>query len=463
MNTPAKLLNDDARFRDKGDRTVPVRNGTRSVPRSRIGHGLLAFTLCCSTFWASAAPAAEPVSAWPAPAQVTGADFPSDDGASIYLAWEKMPYDDVEGAEYVIERAAEANGPFEEVRRVKAASSFASDIDLPFWMWSKDATRHTVKLEVPDRPVPEAEKPKEGESSAPSVRDSGRPYVYRVRPAIGTDLGAPSESVAVASVENWFAWQRVVNLACVLLFSGIVLFFLEYAKRRRLFLRQIPGLAAVDEAIGRATEMGRPVLFMTGRLDMDNISTIAATIVLGEVAKKTARYDVELDVPHSFSVTMAVSREITRTAYLEAGRPDSYNDEINHYVTEEQFSFAAAVNGQMLRRPPGAVFYMGYYYAESLLMAEAGATTGAIQIAGTDSESQLPFFVTTCDYTLMGEELFAATAYLSRKPELVGTLRAQDLGKFLIMLVLIAGTAAATFCSVRGYSTMWLSDLLRPS
>jgi hypothetical protein len=87
---------------------------------------------------------------------------------------------------------------------------------------------------------------------------------------------------------------------------------------------------------------------------------------------------------------------------------------------------------------------MGAYFAEALLLTETGASTGAIQIAGTDSDHQLPFFVTTCDYTLIGEELYAASAYLSREPVQVGTLRGQDIGKALILGVLGIGTILAT-------------------
>ena len=94
----------------------------------------------------------------------------------------------------------------------------------------------------------------------------------------------------------------------------------------------------------------------------------------------------------------------------------------------------------MIREKPAANFLMGYYYAEALLLAETGATTGAIQIAGTDSISQLPFFITTCDYTLIGEELYAASAYLSREPLLLGSLRGQDIGKALVMILIILQT-----------------------
>ena len=56
----------------------------------------------------------------------------------------------------------------------------------------------------------------------------------------------------------------------------------------------------------------------------------------------------------------------------------------------------------------------------------------------------MPFFVTTCDYTLIGEELYAASAYLSREPIQLGTLRGQDFGKAFILVVLALGTLLAT-------------------
>jgi hypothetical protein len=141
---------------------------------------------------------------------------------------------------------------------------------------------------------------------------------------------------------------------------------------------------------------------------------------------------------------MAVCQEITKQAYLEAGKPDAFKEDSNFFITSDQFSYTASVDGIMLRRKPAANFFMGSYFAEALLLTETGASTGAIQIAGTDSDHQLPFFVTTCDYTLIGEELYAASAYLSREPIQVGTLRGQDLGKGLIIGVLLVGTVLAS-------------------
>ena len=93
---------------------------------------------------------------------------------------------------------------------------------------------------------------------------------------------------------------------------------------------------------------------------------------------------------------------------------------------------------------------------------ETGASTGAIQIAGTDSDHQLPFFVTTCDYTLIGEELYAASAYLSREPVQVGTLLGQDVGKLAVLSLIALGSIAATL--KLGFGVEWahlLLDVLR--
>ena len=200
----------------------------------------------------------------------------------------------------------------------------------------------------------------------------------------------------------------------------------------------------MDEAIGRATELGKPILYLTGAGDMGEPSTIAAAVILGRVSKRVATYETELMVPHRDPIVMVVCQEITKQSYLEAGKADIFKEDSNFFITTDQFSYTAAVDGIMMRRKPAANFFMGSYFAESLLLTETGASTGAIQIAGTDSDHQLPFFVTTCDYTLIGEELYAASAYLSREPVQVGTLRGQDLGKAVILGVLALGTGLAT-------------------
>ena len=136
-----------------------------------------------------------------------------------------------------------------------------------------------------------------------------------------------------------------------------------------------------------------------------------------------------------------------------------FQEDMVHYVTDEQFAYAAGVNGIMVREKPAACVYMGKFYAESLILAETGNSIGAIQIAGTASQSQIPFFVTACDYTLIGEEFFAASAYLSDKPELVGAVKGQDMIKVIILILIFLGIILRLLFDL-GYLNVSILELL---
>lgn len=238
-----------------------------------------------------------------------------------------------------------------------------------------------------------------------------------------------------------FNADRIVMFLAIITIGATLLYNIRIAERGETFyLRPIPGLKAVEEAVGRSTEMGKPVLYIPGIMDMDQVETVAGVIVLGYVAKMTARYETSLNVPVSRSIVMKAARESCRESYMLEGRPDMFHDDMVHYLTDDQFAYAAGVNGIMVREKPAACLYMGKFYAESLILAETGNSIGAIQIAGTASQAQIPFFVTACDYTLIGEEFFAASAYLSQKPELIGGVRGQDMIKIGVMTVIILAT-----------------------
>ncbi len=268
---------------------------------------------------------------------------------------------------------------------------------------------------------------------------------------------------AARSSKQWFDRRRINLLVISIVLIAVISYFMYLgAIGRDLYIRKIAGLEAIDEAVGRATEMGKSILFIPGIQDMDNVQTVAGMTILAEIAKKTATYETRLEVPVSRSIVMSVGRETIRQAYLEAGRPDLYNDDMVYYVTDEQFGYVAAVDGIMVRQKPAACFYLGAFFAESLILAETGNSIGAIQIAGTAMPTQLPFFVAACDYTLIGEELFAASAYLSKDRKMQGSLKGQDAGKAVAMFFIVVGVVVATIATVTGNERfLWFADWLR--
>lgn len=377
------------------------------------------------------------------PREVRAFDTPNDGGKSLTVTWAKADGEDKDLRYRVLIQEPGAGEP-KVVAELPSDSHYVRDTKAPWWTRPapKDAHQFTIK-----------------NGKGVELKDGVRYTVTVV--AVADDRQAAAPAVQAVPGPNWFNWNQINNLAIVVIFGFVVLGSIQAAKRREIFLRRIAGLDAVDEAIGRATELGKPILYLTGAGDMSEPSTVAAAVILGRVAKRVAAYETDLLVPHRDPIVMAVCQEITKQAYLEAGKPDVFKEDSNFFITTDQFSYTAAVDGIMLRKKPAANFFMGSYFAESLLLTETGASTGAIQIAGTDSDHQLPFFVTTCDYTLIGEELYAASAYLSREPVQLGTLRGQDIGKACILGALGLGTLLATASVLFNTDVSLVLDLLK--
>jgi len=305
---------------------------------------------------------------------------------------------------------------------------------------------------------------------APSVSivdsdcQDGVDYFYRVVSIAKSGLRSePRQTAAVQSAPQWFAFNKLNLFVIAAIISVAIIFFIESIKRgKKPFVRKIAGLEAVDEAIGRATEMGRPILYIPGIQDMNDVPPASSVIILGRIARTIAEYDTKLMVPTSRSLVMTTARETVKEAYLTAGRPDAYHDNMITYLTDEQFGYVAGVNGIMVREKPATCFYIGAFFAESLILAETGNYVGAIQIAGTAMPSQLPFFIAACDYTLIGEELFAASAYLSQEPKQLGSLKGQDVGKAMAMLFILAGSLLLTLATLIDTPTLWaIADWVR--
>ncbi|MHC4562503.1 MAG: DUF6754 domain-containing protein [Planctomycetota bacterium] len=335
----------------------------------------------------------------------------------------------------------------EEIRK-GMTSQQRSDLD---WL-----TRLTARLKKREKEALEAA----------DRKANAQAYYFRLAAVSGEqgdyvrDADGISHVWTAQAKPNYYMGFKTNAFVFPLVFSGIVLAFVRIARRNpNLFIRKIAGLDAVEEAIGRSTEMGRSVYFVHGLGGMDGLATIAAVNVLSRVAHRAAEYDTRVQVMNINPIVTAISQEVVQQAYTEAGRPDAYDADDVALTATSQFSYAAAVGGRMVREQPAAIFLIGSFMAESLLLAETGASTGAIQVAGTDSEHQLPFFITTCDYTLIGEELYAASAYLSRDPQMLGSLRGQDVGKAIMMVALIVGTIVTTILGTASVS--WLLYIIK--
>ena len=199
---------------------------------------------------------------------------------------------------------------------------------------------------------------------------------------------------------------------------------------------KVAGLDAMDEAIGRCTEMGRPFLLpVSVTLEQTPRRHVDPRIR----AKQCARYGTRS--PQQKHHHTPFPRKLEAKAYTEVGKVDAFKVETLDFC---QFAYATGVTYHVPQ--PAANILVGAFWA-SLVFAEVGATAGAIQISGTANTHQNPFFVAACAYCLIGEELSAASAYLSREPVLLGSLVVQDWGKMVGVILIVAGTLITSFGS----------------
>jgi hypothetical protein len=134
-----------------------------------------------------------------------------------------------------------------------------------------------------------------------------------------------------------------------------------------------------------------------------------------------------------------VAEEAVREAYETEGHPEAFTPDDVRFLTDRQFAYAAAAVGIINRERVASNFMFGTFFAESLILAESGNQVGAIQVAGTPTTTQIPFFVAACDYTIIGDEYYAGTAYLTREPVLLGSMVGQDRAKMLLLAAILLG------------------------
>lgn len=432
--------------------------------KPRSVRGVLLLALTCLTLCSARARAqtsADPIS------NLHASDVTWDDGTAINLTWD-APANRTEDIEsYWVYEAVAKIGDFEiEPDYVFKDVLDGKTTELHITGVKRNYTLVDIRENFGERlDFPALLK----QSRSGILPKTAFPAGYKYRVVVQYKGNVRSEPVDLAepivTQMSIFDGGRKWLVLITITFCGAVMFWILHARSGKpIKVRKIAGLEAVDEAVGRATEMGRSVVFVPGIQDINDIQTIAGMTILSRVAKTAAEFDAKIEVPTSKSLVMTTARETVQAAYLSAGRPEAYNQDLIYYVTDEQFGYVAYLQGMMVREKPAACFYMGAFFAESLILAETGNSVGAIQIAGTAMPAQLPFFVAACDYTLIGEEFFAAAAYLSGSPEELGSLKGQDVGKVIVAVLMFIGIVAATIFAMTDMALFgWIVDFLRNS
>jgi uncharacterized membrane protein len=241
-------------------------------------------------------------------------------------------------------------------------------------------------------------------------------------------------------------------IALLLLIASFALFYayMRLAKGgMKIKVRTFPAVAAIPEAIGRAAEMGKPVYYSTGmgqgtlNNQGNGPQTLAGISILGYATRLCAKSGVKITYFTPIADSLPLVEETMRTAYMAEGKPDDFDPTTAINFQNEQSPYLTASLGWIQREKPASSLLFGGFYYESVCIAEAGNTIGAMQIGGTANTHQLPFMIAACDYMLIMEELYAASAEISGNSDVIGSLRGEDILKFLVLIFLGVGVILA--------------------
>jgi len=242
---------------------------------------------------------------------------------------------------------------------------------------------------------------------------------------------------------------RVIGLITLAIITGSVVYYMQRAFSGKLpNLRRLPAVNQIDEILGRCVEMGRPAYYMMDTVTMDNPSVLAPTVaafqILAYTAQSAARLGAKLFVPVTQGLAYTIASEIVEEAYRIENKQDELNLEEAVMYLPDGADRMYILNHMWSEEMAGA-FFIGSWYHKAVIFTENAACVGAMMLGATDTTHNIPFLVAICDYSLIGEELYALGAYVSEDPVVASSLAGQDIGKFIAMILIVLGSVLITF------------------
>ncbi len=241
--------------------------------------------------------------------------------------------------------------------------------------------------------------------------------------------------------------------------SVISIFFsIWYAQNRKLpQIRSIPALDAIQEAVGRAAEMGRPLHYTSGvggLVDQWAPLTVTAMSILGYTAKLAGEAGIVMRYTTNQPYLLPIAEDLIKSGYTIGGHPELYKPEFVHFPGNEQMAMVADIQGYLVREKVAANLMFGAVFWEAVYIMGAGAIIGSMNIAGTPRLWYIPIIITTCDYVMIGDEIYAAAAIVEKNPANIGTIFGQDIIKGIAMGLLVLSVVLISA------GTTWFTSLI---
>lgn len=208
-------------------------------------------------------------------------------------------------------------------------------------------------------------------------------------------------------------------------------------------IRALTGMAVLEEHISEGIESGQPLHIATGAGRPGTLGVTAESLASLQISDRLARLVTRRGgsaiVTSGDIVNHLAVRGTLHRTYREAGQSHDYRaEQVELAAHQTPLAYAAGVAGRYRDQPMDMGIVVGDYGAEALLITEEGNRHALAQVSGATSLSALPVLTLSTTATLVGEELFAAEAYLSDAAAPKARLLTLDLLRWLVVVLIVA-------------------------
>lgn len=236
----------------------------------------------------------------------------------------------------------------------------------------------------------------------------------------------------------------VLGLALLVLSALFLWLFTRVRRARPARLRPIPGLDRLSRAFGLSVEDGTRVLLSLGReslLTRDAAAALAGLALLRGLAKKASVSDRPPIAAAGESALTYLAQDTLHSGYRAVGAGEFFQPETGRLAGMTPFSSAAGTIPMLGDEDVSLAVLVGHHGVEAALLSEAAERSRTVLVGGTGDPAGQSVLYATASEALIGEELFAAPAYLAESTAMAGNLVLQDILRWLIILSLLLGAA----------------------
>jgi len=229
----------------------------------------------------------------------------------------------------------------------------------------------------------------------------------------------------------------------ILIIAAILLFmFTLWRRRSPAAFRPIDAYDRLNREVGLAVENGTRLHISLGRGNLFTSrggSALAGLAMLRRIAERTSVSDRPPIVTSGDAALTILSQDTSQAGYRAAGAEEQFRATAGRMTGLSPFSYAAGTIPVTRDEHVSANILMGDLGAESALAAEAADRQDASLIAASDNLSAQSIFYAAAQDPLIGEELFAAGAYVGAGPSHDASLQVQDVLRWLLILAMLGG------------------------